>query len=276
MNTGQKVLLVGIISIVVVMGYNLLDSPNYGDFPVNPKIASIAESGGLIPVPERSVKNGNQAPLVTARSWDANAGDTTAGGAIGGVAASVVAPGPDRGYTAPDIKLAEGHWQGMEIMALSAEFKQKMQLPPGLSGLLVDEVTLFAASSGLLGGDILVEINGHKVHTLKEMLMESKRVKNRSSVPLTVLRYGRRVKLTLRGKAELGFAQMETAPMILAGALMPHPYRGSCTTCHPIGNTGHVRPDPDGITLPPPMIRAVMKSPHQDRGPCKVCHVIVN
>ncbi len=276
MNTGQIILSIGIISIVAVMAYNLLDSPNYGDFPVNPKIASIVASGGLITVPDQSIANSNQAPLVAAKSWDANAGDTTAGGAIGSGTASVTAPGPGRGYTAPDIKLSEGHWQGMEVMSLSAELKQKLQLPPNLTGLMVDEVTLFAASSGLLGGDILVEINGRNVHTLKEMVMESKRVKNRSSVPLTVLRNGRRVKLTLRGKGDLGFAQMETAPMILAGALMPHPYRGSCTTCHPIGNTGHVSPDPDGITLPPPPIRAVMKTPHQDRGPCKVCHVIVN
>lgn len=271
MNTGQIVFSVGIFSIAAMMAYNLLDSPNYSDFPVNPKIAAFVESGGLIPFPDQPASGG----LVPATPWNANTGSTAAG-ATGGVAASIAAFGPDRGYTAPDIKLSEAHWQGMEVMSLSAEFKRKLQFPPGLKGLLVDEVTLFAASSGLMGGDILTQINGRNVHTLKEVVMESKRVKNRRSVPLTVVRKGREVKLTLRGKGALGFAQVETAPMILAGALSPHPYRGACTTCHPIGKTGHVRPDPDAITLPPLPIMAGIKSLHQERGPCGVCHVVVN
>jgi membrane-associated protease RseP (regulator of RpoE activity) len=179
-------------------------------------------------------------------------------------------------YVAPNIKLAEGHWQGLEALPLTEELKLKLQLPAGLQGLLVDEITLNAAASGLLGGDILIKVNGHKVSSIEELVKESKRVKNRNRVALTVVRNGRPATLTLKGSEKLGFAQVETAPMILPGAMLPHPYRGACTRCHPIGTGGHVTPDPDGIVLPPPTISADVKRPHQDRGPCNACHVIVN
>ncbi|GMT42941.1 MAG: hypothetical protein IEMM0002_1352 [bacterium] len=250
MNTGHIVLTVGIITVAAVVVYNMFDAPDFRDFPINPKTAAIAEGGfiGLQPY-KPPFKADRAAVAVTPKKTST---------------------------TSNNIKLSEGHWQGLEALPLTSELKTKLQLPEGIKGLLVDEVTLNAAASGILGGDILTAVNGRKVHSLKDFVRESKRVKNRNSVRLTLVRYGRPVALTLRSTQELGFVQVETAPMILAGAILPHPYRGSCTMCHLIGNTGHVKPDPDGIVLPPPTIRAGMESTHRDRGVCFACHVIVN
>jgi len=95
---------------------------------------------------------------------------------------------------------------------------------------------------------------------------------------MTVYRKGQWFSLTLSAPDNLGFVQAETAPMILPGEIMPHPYRGPCTDCHAIGTTGHIVPDPDGIILPPPPISAqalATPPPHKDRGPCQACHQII-
>ena len=181
-----------------------------------------------------------------------------------------------KAYVNPNARLAEAHWQGLEALPLSAELKKKLNLPAQLSGLLIDEVTMNSAVSGLLAGDVLVAVNKNPVRTLEELQMESKRVQMANSVLLTVYRRGQWFTFTMSAQDNLGFAQVETAPMILPGDLMPHPYRGACTECHAIGTTGHIVPDPDGIILPPPPITAKAKRPHQDRGPCQACHVVTN
>ena len=276
MNTGQAVLSVGIMAVIIVMVYNLFDSPDNIDFPSGLKSAGIMDAGGGIMIPNDTAfpPGGRQMsqPFPATAGLDRN---LTAGTGANGTQRAAV-PGAVNAYIDPNIKLAEGHWQGMEAMELTSELKMKLQLPASLNGLMVDEVTLNAAASGLLGGDILVEVDGRRVSSLKELLKESRRVRNRNRVPLTVVRNGRPLTVKLKAREELGFAQVETAPMIIPGLMMPHPYRGACTECHPIGTGGHVAPDPDGITLPPPPIQAGMKRPHQDRGPCIACHVIVN
>ncbi|MEO5364240.1 MAG: magnetochrome domain-containing protein [Magnetococcus sp. DMHC-8] len=180
-----------------------------------------------------------------------------------------------KAYVAPDIQLAEAHWQGMEAIPLTLEIKKKLKFPLDLQGVLLDETTLAAAAAGLRAGDVLVAINGNVVTTLEGMLRESKRVKRQKTVTLTVQRQGRLVPIALTVPEELGFAQVETAPMILSGDIAPHPYRGPCTRCHAIGTGGHMVPDPDLVTLPAPTIRANMPRPHQDRGPCEACHIII-
>ncbi|MBF0283525.1 MAG: PDZ domain-containing protein [Magnetococcales bacterium] len=183
---------------------------------------------------------------------------------------------PARNFQTLEVRLAEGHWQGLEALPLSPELKRKLRLPANLKGLLVDEVTLNAAASGMLAGDVLVAVNGHPVTTLEALLKASKQAQNLDRIPVTVVRRGQTLTFTLRGNKRLGFAQVETAPMILAGDIAPHPYRGQCTNCHPIGTTGHITPDPDGIILPPPPIRFDAQSPHRDRGQCRACHTIIN
>ena len=275
MNTGQAVLSVGVLTVVIVMLYSLFDSPDNVDFPITPKSAAIIERGGGIMTPNGPLSPGGWPmsqpfPVTAAMNPDVTVGSVNNGTQKAEFAAVTSA------YIAPNITLAEGHWQGIEAMELTAELKAKLQLPAGLNGLMIDEVTVNGAASGLMGGDILVEVNGHRVNSIKELVKESRRVRNRHRVPLTVVRNGRPIIVTLRANEELGFAQVETAPMILPGAMLPHPYRGACTLCHPIGTGAHVAPDPDGIILPAPVIRAGAQMPHQDRGACVACHVIVN
>ncbi|MBF0295697.1 MAG: PDZ domain-containing protein [Magnetococcales bacterium] len=185
-------------------------------------------------------------------------------------------PGSPAPFINPKARLSEGHWKGLEALPLSAELKQKLRLPMELEGLLVDEVTLNAARAGLLAGDVIVSVNSRAVNSLEALVEESRKVQMAKSVPITVYRAGRLQTFMLVARTNLGLAQVETAPMILPGEIMPHPYRGACTQCHSIGTTGHIVPDPDGVVLPPPPIRANAAAPHKDRGPCQACHPIIN
>jgi hypothetical protein len=173
------------------------------------------------------------------------------------------------------IMLSEAHWQGMELLPLSSELKQKLKIPMNLSGVLVDEVTLNALLSGIRGGDVVLEVKERPVGSLEEFQMATMRIRNKKKAKLKVWRKGKIIKFKVRADNILGLAQVETAPMILAGAMRPHPYRGPCTQCHLIGDTATLKPDPDGVILPPPVISAGARMPHRDRGPCKACHVIV-
>ncbi|WP_130470107.1 magnetosome magnetite formation protein MamP [Candidatus Magnetaquicoccus inordinatus] len=175
----------------------------------------------------------------------------------------------------PKARLAEGHWKGLEALPLSVELKKKLRLPMELEGLLVDEVTLNAAAAGLLAGDVILAVNSQRIRTLEELKSATLRIQLAKSATITVYRAGKVQNFLLVAKNSLGQAQVETAPMILPGEIMPHPYRGPCTQCHAIGTTGHIVPDPDGIVLPPPAIRAGTPAPHKDRGPCQACHQII-
>ena len=213
-------------------------------------------------------------------------------------------------YVARKLKVFEGHWQGMDGRLLTDELASKLNYPRGLQGVLLGEVTLNAAATGLLGGDVIVMIEDMPVTSMEGFQAATREVANRSEARVTVLRKdnrpgagpaavrsaGRRQqrweplagvagaavlrKLTMVVRAEggLGFAQLEGAPMILPGDPRPHGYRGPCTECHPVGQGFELTPDPDLISLPPPAItREVAAQPsgaHESRGPCEACHVI--
>nr|CAX84220.1 Magnetosome protein MamP [uncultured bacterium] len=214
-------------------------------------------------------------------------------------------------YIPRNLRLFEGHWQGMDGRLLTDELSQKLRFPKGLQGILLGEVTLNAARSGLLGGDVIIKVEGIPVPTIEEWQRVSRDLANRSEVLLTVLRKEggvslditrakrstqrmglpydgagaggngvvmRTLNLVLRADNTVGFVQVEAAPMILAGDPRPHPDRGPCTSCHPIGKGLELTPDPDLISLPPPVIsqRQVARTgaPHENRGPCEACHVI--
>ncbi|MBF0219206.1 MAG: PDZ domain-containing protein [Gammaproteobacteria bacterium] len=199
-----------------------------------------------------------------------------------------IAP-PNSGiFMAQDIRLYEAQWQGMDTMNLDSELRQKMKYPKGLRGVIVNEVTLNAAMSGMLGGDIIIAVEGNRVNDLQEFQDQSRQVERRNHAALTVLRKtdqmndGRyimnRMVFVLRSVLPLGFAQVESAPMIMPGEPRPHPERGPCTHCHTIGDGRFTMPDPDLITLPPPAISKTdvtgNKPPHNDRGPCLACHTL--
>ncbi|MBF0275278.1 MAG: PDZ domain-containing protein [Nitrospinae bacterium] len=172
------------------------------------------------------------------------------------------------------LKLSEAHWQGMELMTLTTEVKQKLKYPMDLEGLLIDEVTLNSLVCGLLAGDVLLSVDGVKVDELRGFQRLTKKLRNNRSAKLKVWRKGEILPFKLRANDFLGITQAETAPMIVAGAIMPHPYRGACTDCHLIGSTGHMVPAPDAIILPPPAIPRGAKMPHRNFGPCESCHVV--
>lgn len=191
-------------------------------------------------------------------------------------------------YLPVDIQISEAHWQGMDTRRLDSELRQKLKYPKGLTGILIDEATLNAAKAGFLAGDIIINVEQARVTTLEEFQRSTRNVRGLEQSTLTVLRKsdrkenGRfamnRLSLVLRGDPELGFAQLESAPMILPGDGRPHSYRGACTKCHYVGVGFELTPDPDLITLPPPPLShaTVVKgiNPHRDRGPCGACHII--
>jgi len=172
-------------------------------------------------------------------------------------------------------KIVEAHWQGMEVVPLTWELAAKLGIPLNEKGVLVDEVTLAAQESGLMAKDIVKSINGIPLETLEEFYAITRQVRNQSRASLNVNRGpGKTVTIDLVGLHELGIAQLESAPMILAGAIPPHRYRGPCTDCHSVGSTGELIPDPGNITLTPPPISIKTKNPHRNRGNCKLCHII--
>ena len=179
-------------------------------------------------------------------------------------------------YIAPNIRLSEGHWQGLEVRPLNAVLRQKLHLPDALTGLLVDDVTLVAAASGVVAGDVLEAVDDVMVDSLEALVQASKRVQMRQSAKLTIYRKGQWHPITLTVPDTLGFVQVETAPMILPGEMMSHPYRGPCTECHAIGTTGSFAFDPEEVISPPPPISAkITIPPHKERGPCQACHPVI-
>jgi len=204
-------------------------------------------------------------------------------------AAEALAPAPPN-FVPETLQLYEAHWQGMDVRLLTSELRRKLRYPVGLAGILVGEVTLAAARAGLLGGDVIIAVEGQPVTELAGFQEATRVVANRTQASLTVLRKSGvidpggnrmamiRLVVRLSAERELGFAQTEAAPMILPGDPRPHPYRGPCTQCHAIGKGFELAPDPDLITLPPaPISRDIVLKrlrPHEDRGPCEACHVI--
>jgi membrane-associated protease RseP (regulator of RpoE activity) len=203
----------------------------------------------------------------------------------GGAMAALESPLPN--FVPRKLKVFEGHWQGMDGRLMTEELARKLNYPRGVQGVLLGEVTLNAAFSGLLGGDVIVRIDDTPVSNMEDFQAATRNVANRSEARISVIRKDNRPgapvlrKLTIVLRAAeggLGFAQLEGAPMILPGDPRPHGYRGACTDCHPVGQGFELAPDPDLISLPPPAItrNAVTRgvSPHEVRGPCEACHVI--
>lgn len=173
-------------------------------------------------------------------------------------------------------KIVEAHWQGMEVVPLTWELAAKLGIPLHEKGVLIDEVTLTSAESGLIAKDVIKSLNGIAIKNIEDFYIATKRLKNQNNVSISVLRGPDRRSVTfdLIAADELGFAQLESAPMILPGDIPPHRYRGPCTDCHGIGVTGQLNPDPDNITLSPPPISKKTASPHRQRGKCKSCHLV--
>jgi S1-C subfamily serine protease len=174
-------------------------------------------------------------------------------------------------------KFIEGHWLGLEVIPLTAELATEYQIPKGQTGVLVDEVTLEAAESGILAGDMVQTIGNFPTPDLETFFMATQRVRDKERAQVGISRRGRKLTfaMTARNTEMLGFAQMEAAQPILPGALRPHRYMGACTDCHIFMKTGGQLPTDAGDIPPkPPPIRAGAKAIHRYRGSCATCHTI--
>lgn len=192
---------------------------------------------------------------------------------------------PDLGLPSPAQQnaaqkvLVEGHWLGMELIPITPELARAYNLPNAVEGLLVDEVTLEAAESGLLAGDVLQSINNYPIKTLEDFKLATEKVESLKEAHLGVLRKGKPIIIQLRSSwQKLGVSQNEAAQPIKPGAISPHNDKGRpCTACHIIMQNGGQLPTDAGDILPsPPPITKNARAPHSYRGKCNVCHIITN
>ena len=174
--------------------------------------------------------------------------------------------------------MVEGHWMGMETMDLTSPLRRIYKIPSDISGVILDEITLESAESGILAGDVITSIQGRPTRNLEEFFQATVAVSERERAEVVVYRKGTQRSFTLvaRNARTLGFAQMEGAPPIRPGALSPHRQRSrACTDCHVIMITGGQLPMDAGDVLPtPPPISANARAVHEYRGECQACHVI--
>ena len=171
----------------------------------------------------------------------------------------------------------EGHWLGLEVIPLTSELATEYQIPKGQTGVLVDEVTLESAESGILAGDMVQSIGRFPTPDLKAFFRATQRVQEKERAQVGISRRGSKMTfvMTARNTTELGFAQMEAAQPIPPGALRPHRYMGTCTDCHVFMQSGGQLPTDAGDILPnPPPITKNAKAPHRYRGLCVTCHTI--
>jgi len=174
-------------------------------------------------------------------------------------------------------ELVEGHWLGMEVIPLVPELAKEFNIAPDTKGILVDEISLESAESGVLAGDMVVAVDDYATPDLYAFTEATRRVRNRTSAKILVNRRGALLEYTISSTRPMGFSQNESAQPIKPGAISPHRSRGkACTECHIIMETGGQLPIDAGDILPspPPILRGAV-APHEDRGKCSTCHVIL-
>jgi len=190
---------------------------------------------------------------------------------------------PRQSMPVPNKALDEGHWIGLEVIPLTPAVAKTNKIPPEITGVLVDEVTLLSAESGLYAGDVVTAIDGKKIKDLMSFWLATKEVAESNRATIRVYSRGSYkdiVVLVPRLWGSLGVAQMSSAPMILATDKSPHTYYGPCDKCHAISRTplnpGELLKDAgDNLTKVAPNIRQGTPPPHRSRGTCTLCHVVL-
>ncbi len=128
----------------------------------------------------------------------------------------------------------------------------------------------------VMAGDVISQVGNRNTYNLKQFRAATRAVADQNRVNVVAYRKGKYLTLTIKSVWPVGTAQMETAQMIAAGAVAPHRYRGACTNCHTIGNTGQLPKDAgDLLLLNAPPIKKGAKAPHRYRGRCTSCHTII-
>ncbi len=230
-------------------------------------VANISE--GMTPaVPAgRQAAFANRSPAETAEAGAINGGQNDP---------KLILPSPKE-QGAAHKELIEGHWLGMELIPLTPELAKEYQVPVDSKGLLVDEISLEAAESGILAGDVVLAVNGIATPDIAAFTEATRRVKNRYKATILVSRRGQLLECIFSSTRTLGFSQNEAAQPITPNAISPHRNRNMpCTACHIIMITGGQLPTDAGDILPnPPPITKGAISPHEYRGKCNTCHIIL-
>ena len=174
----------------------------------------------------------------------------------------------------------EAHWIGLEAGPLVPAVAKANNIPSNVTGVFVDEVTLVAADSGLLAGDVITAVNGSQVTDLRSFKNATKQVALANQAQVTIFRRGTTRNITVNSPDELGFAQIEGAPMILATDRAPHGNYGPCDSCHAIApagvNLNQMAKDlGDILAKTAPNIKKGTPAPHGNRGACSKCHVLL-
>ncbi len=174
----------------------------------------------------------------------------------------------------------EAHWIGLEVGPITAAVAKANNIPPDVAGVLVDEVTLVSADAGLLAGDVITAINGTHISDLKSFKNATRQVAQVNQAEVTIYRRGGYKKINVSTPDELGIAQVEGAPMILATERAPHGYYGPCDKCHSIApgtaNLNQMARDlGDVLATTAPNIKKGTPPPHRPRGTCSKCHVLL-
>ena len=218
--------------------------------------------------------------------------DTPSGVPVAGQTAPAQGPGgqpaqpnqsaatPGQPIAVPDVPFIEGHWIGLETIPLTPAIAQANSIPPEVTGVLIDEVTLLSAAVGIVAGDVITGINGKRVTDLKSFQAATRDTAQSTKATVTLFSGGAAKTMTVVGTDVMGVAQMEGAPMILATARSPHPYYGPCDRCHAIAKTGAninqlLKDQGDALNKVAPNIRAGTPPPHRNRGKCTSCHVVI-
>ena len=175
------------------------------------------------------------------------------------------------------LPFVEAHWQGLELIPLTATLARILGIASNVRGVIADDVTPPADAAGFIGGDVVTSIGQIPTPDLNSFIEAADRVRERKRVELGVVRKGQPFTLILWPlKDRMGTANGETAPMIPPGARSPHGYQGRCTGCHRIGTNGSLPVDQgDLLAKTAPALRATAIRPHRDRGNCISCHRIL-
>ncbi|MBF0465134.1 MAG: PDZ domain-containing protein [Nitrospirae bacterium] len=176
--------------------------------------------------------------------------------------------------------LQEGHWIGLEAVPLTPQLAQANGIPQNVTGVLIDEVTLLAAASGIYAGDVISAVNDVPVSDLHSFKAATAAIAMKNEAVVTVYRKNGDIKIPVKSSEALGVAQMEAAPMIFSTSRSPHGYYGPCDKCHSISksakNTSTLGMDAgDALPIPPPSIKWGTPCPHRNRGLCTNCHKII-
>jgi hypothetical protein len=230
------------------------------------------------PRPETEVETNVVRNAAAAPNAAQVAGSPPAAVTPAGMAAAPPALVSPRDQNAAGKEFIEGHWLGLEVIPLTPELAKEYGIPNGEAGILVDEITLESAESGILAGDMVQSVDGRPTPDLRAFFLTTQRVQEQERASMTVSRRGEKMTFFMeaRNTKILGFAQMEAAQPIRPGALSPHrARRKACTECHIIMQTGGQLPTDAGdiVTNPPPIAKDTTV-PHQYRGQCARCHVI--